>query len=128
MPTSPRLRQHPQDRLSASAQVVDLATAATQLAAEPHDAIAGHRQIAVFRHGPVTALLFVFEPEGLLKEHQTDGVVTIHSLAGRLVVTAEDNEMELAAGQLLALAPGVPHTVRALVASCMLLTVHKTGS
>jgi quercetin dioxygenase-like cupin family protein len=126
MPSSERLRQHPQDRLAAPAQLVDLAAAAIQLEAEPHDAIAGHRQIAVFRHGPVTALLFVFQPEGLLKEHQAPGVVTVHCLAGRLVVTADDSDVELAAGQLLALAPGLKHSVRARVASRMLVTVYKT--
>ena len=108
--------------------MVDLATTATQLAAEPHDSIGGHRQIAVFRHGPVTVLLFSFQPDGLLKEHQTDGVVTILSLAGRLAITAQDKVIELAPGQLLALAPGVAHSVRALDASRMLLTVHQTGS
>jgi quercetin dioxygenase-like cupin family protein len=128
MSPSRRLRQHPQDRLFASVQIVDLTSVAIQLTAEPHDSIAGHRQIAVFRHGPVTVLLFSFQAEGLLKEHQTDGVVTIQSLAGRLAVLAEDKVMELGPGQLLALAPRVRHTVRALEASRMLLTVHKTGS
>jgi quercetin dioxygenase-like cupin family protein len=128
MPPSRRLRKHPQDRLFEPVQLVDLDAVAARLAAEPHDAIAGHRQIAVFRHGPVTVLLFLFQPEGLLKEHHADGVVTLHSLTGRLAVTVEDEVMKLAPGQLLALAPGLRHTVRALEASRMLLTVHKTGA
>jgi quercetin dioxygenase-like cupin family protein len=32
---------------------------------------------------------FVFEPGGLPKEHQADGVVTIHALSGHLRVVAE---------------------------------------
>jgi quercetin dioxygenase-like cupin family protein len=128
MSPSRRLRPHPQDRLAATVQVVDLTAAAMQLAAEPHDSVAGHRQIAVVRSGPVTVLLFVFQPDGLLKEHQAEGVVTIHGLAGRLAVTADDRVVELAPGHLLAMAPGVRHTVRALEASRMLVTVHKTGS
>jgi quercetin dioxygenase-like cupin family protein len=85
----------------------------------------GHRQIAVFRHGPVTLVEVVFEAGGLMKEHKAEGVVTIHVLSGNLVVVAEDEAHELSAGQLVALAPGIPHTVRALAPSEMLLTVHK---
>lgn len=120
-----RLRPHPEDRLASAVQVVSLARTATQLRAEPHPAVAGHRQIAVFRHGPVTMVQFVFEKDGLLKEHQADGVVTIHALAGRLLVIAEDEPHELGPGELVALDPGVMHSVRALAPSEMLLTVHR---
>jgi quercetin dioxygenase-like cupin family protein len=105
--------------------MVSLAATAAQLRAEPHAPVAGHRQIAVFRHGPVTMLQFVFEAGGLLKEHQADGVVTIHALSGRLMVIADEQPHELGAGELVALAPAVMHSVRALEPSEMLLTVHR---
>lgn len=124
MPPTDRLRIHPEDRLASPVQAMDLAAAARALRGEPHAPIAGHRQIAVFRRGPVTVLLFVFEPEGFLKEHRTSGVVTIQVLGGRLQVSADEETHELGPGGLLALAPGIPHTVRALAASEMLLTVH----
>jgi quercetin dioxygenase-like cupin family protein len=120
-----RLRVHPEERLAAPVKLVDLAAAADALRKEPHPSVSGHRQIAVFRHGPVTLVLFVFEPGGFLKEHRTDGTVTILVLAGHLRVTAEGKAHELTAGRLLALSPNVPHTVQAVTASEMLLTVHK---
>jgi quercetin dioxygenase-like cupin family protein len=125
MATADRLRPHPQDRFSAPAQVLDLPRTAQELRSEPHPAVDGHRQIALFRRGPVTLVQFVFEPGGLLPEHSAEGVVTIHTLAGRLVVVADDEAHTLGPGQVLALAPGVPHTVRAEIASEMLLTVHR---
>lgn len=125
MPASDRLRVHPEERLAASVKLVDLAATADALRKEPHPSVSGHRQIAVFRHGPVTLVSFIFEPEGYLKEHRTDGTVTIQVLAGHLRVTAEGQTHELTAGRLLALAPNVPHTVQAATASEMLLTVHK---
>ena len=76
----------------------------------------------------MTILQFVFEKDGLLKEHQADGVVTIHTLAGRLLVIADDEPHELGAGELVALDPGVPHSIRALAPSEMLLTVHRLPS
>lgn len=125
MSPTDRLRTHPEDRLASAVQMVSLAETAAKLRAEPHAAVSGHRQIAVFRHGPVTMVQFVFEKDGLLKEHQADGVVTIHTLAGRLLVVADDEPHELGPGELVALDPGVPHSVRALAPSEMLLTVHR---
>lgn len=125
MSTSERLRPRPEDRLAAPVQLVDLSEAAETLRREAHGAVAGHRQIAVFRHGPVTIVSFVFEPNGILKEHKADGVVTILALSGHLRVVADEEPYDLTAGRLLALAPNVLHTIMAVSASEMLLTVHK---
>lgn len=128
MPSTERLREHPHQRLSLPSQLIDLDLSAAQLAAEAHAPVEGHRQATIFRHGPVTAVLFLFEPGGVLKEHQTDGVVTIHVLAGRLEVTVDGLPHQLATGQLLALAPKVAHTVTAAVASRMLLTISRANA
>jgi quercetin dioxygenase-like cupin family protein len=120
-----RLRPHPEDRLAAPVQVVDLASAAAELRAEKHAAVAGHRQIAVVRHGPVTIIQFVFDEGGLLKQHRADGVVTIHVLEGRLKVIVDEEAREIGRDELMALAPGVMHSVLALAPSDMLLTVHR---
>lgn len=120
-----RLRPHPEDRLAASVQVVDLVEAAAKLRAEPHAAVSGHRQIAVVRHGPVTIILLLFDTGGLLQEHSADGVVTIQVRTGRLKVVVDEEAREVGSGELVALAPGVPHSVLALEPSEMLLTVHR---
>ena len=120
-----RLRPHPEDRLASPVQVVDLAAAAAELRAEPHAPVAGHRQIAVVRHGPVTIIQFVFDEGGLLKQHRADGVVTIHVLGGRLKVIVDDEAREVGRDEIMALAPGVLHSVLALAPSDMLLTVHR---
>ncbi len=125
MSPTDRLRQHPRERLAAPVQVVDLAAAAADLRAEPHAPVAGHRQIAIVREGPVTVILFAFEADGYLREHSAEGEVTIHVLAGRLEVVVGDERHDLGAGNLLALAPGLSHSVRALAPGEMLLTVHR---
>ncbi len=125
MTGSDRLREHPEERLAAPIQLVELAAASAALRAEPHAAVAGHRQKAIARHGPVTIILFAFEPDGLLKEHSAEGEVVLQLLRGRLLVTADEEEHTMGAGSLLVLSPGTPHSVRALEASDMLLTVHR---
>lgn len=126
MSSEDRLRPHPESRLAGTTQVVDLEGAVRMLRAEAHPAVAGHRQITVFRNGPVTLVVFVFATAGYLNEHKANGVVTIQVLAGQLAVDVADQTHELGAGQLVALGPGVPHTVRALSPSEMLLTVHRS--
>lgn len=124
MNESTRLRPHPHERLSSPAQQVDLGQAAALLRSEQHAAISGHRQVTVLRDGPITVVLFVFEAGGMMKQHQAPGVLTIHVLAGRLDVELPDATHGVATGQILSLAPGVPHSIRATEASEMLLTVH----
>jgi quercetin dioxygenase-like cupin family protein len=125
MSPADRLREHPENRLASPVQTVDLVAAAARLRSEAHAAVSGHRQITLVRHGPVTVMLFLFEPQGLLKEHRAEGDVIIHVLSGQLQVTADEEARELGAGALLALAPGVPHSVRALLATEMLLSIHR---
>ena len=72
----------------------------------------------------MTTALFSFERFTGLPEHKVNGVVNIQVLRGKLRVTAGDQNYELSAGNLLILAPGVPHTVAAEQESEMLLTVH----
>lgn len=119
-----RLRQHPEDRLASPVQVVDLAAVTARLRAEPHASVAGHRQIAIVRHGPMTIILFAFEANGILKEHRAEGAMTIQVLAGRLQIVVDEEAREVGPGELMAMAPGVPHSIRALEASDMLLTIH----
>ncbi len=127
MSTDDRLRIHPHERLAGSVQHVDLGDAAARLRVEPHVARDGHRQVAIAKHGPLSLLLFVFEPEGLLKRHRTEGEVTIHVLAGALEVSVDAGPVLVRRGELLAIAAGASHSVRAVEASEMLLTVCLPG-
>lgn len=71
----------------------------------------------------MSLILFLFEKDGILKEHRTDGEVTIHVLTGSLAVRVTNGEVQLGPGDLLSLAAGQTHSVRANDASEMLLTV-----
>lgn len=119
-----RLRTPPVERFAGPRHLFSLGAALEQLRAEDHPARDGHRQVTIFHRTPVTQVLFSFEPEGRLEEHSAPGLVTIHTLEGRLVVSAEGEESELGPGSVLILDPDVPHDVRALELSAMLLTVH----
>lgn len=124
MTDSRRLRAHPQERFSPIAQAFDLEEAAAKLRAEPHESVEGHRQVALYRHGPVTLLLFILEHDATL-EYEAPGLVTIQVLKGELKIDVEEAEHPLKAGQLLTIDAGTVHTVRASGAAEILVTVHK---
>jgi quercetin dioxygenase-like cupin family protein len=126
-PGEPRLREHPVTRFEGEQLVLDLDAAVEQLKNEPHPAIDGHRQIALYHYGSVTKVLFAFEQGGSLEKHAANGVVSIHVLKGALTVTADGQAHALQPGQILMLRPNVPHDVRADEESQMLLTVHLHG-
>lgn len=123
MSETQRLRQHPHERFAAPVQHVDLPAAIEALRKEPHHPVAGHRQIALFKRGSATLLVFDFEANGFLKEHHADGTVIIQTIAGHLQITAGGKKHELPVGQILALEPNVKHSVAVATPSTMLLTV-----
>lgn len=124
MNDSARLREHPTERFAGESHVFDLNEALQKLRAEPHKAQRGHRQQTIFHRAPVTQVLFAFEAGGELAEHSAAGLVTIHVLDGALSVQVAGENHRLQAGQMLVLAPSIPHDVRADEAAAMLLTVH----
>jgi len=120
-------RPRPAERFAPLEDVVDLNDAAARLRNEPNAGRHGHRQMALFHHGPATVALYCFEAGSKLPDHVVDGPVMIHVLEGRLRVSTNETKHELSAGQLLRLAPGVNHDVEATEASRMLLTVCVEG-
>lgn len=127
-PSEPRLREHPVSRFEGDVHFFDLNEAVAGLQREAHPGREGHRQIALYHYGSVTQVLFAFDEGGALEEHSANGVVSIHVLNGTLAVNAGGENHELQSGQVLMLAPGVRHDVRALESSNMLLTVHLHGA
>ncbi|MFW5965931.1 MAG: cupin domain-containing protein [Persicimonas sp.] len=118
-----RLREHPTERFASAEREIDLDACFDDLLDEPHEAIDGHRQITIFHQASLTLTLFYFQEGGHLPEHVVDGPVTIQVLDGDLEVSTSEADHRLSAGQLLVLAPGVEHDVKAHAESRMLLTV-----
>jgi quercetin dioxygenase-like cupin family protein len=121
------MRKHPDERFDPAQQRIDLNAAAAELAAEAAATPGRHRQKTLIRYGPTTVALFHFTPNSSMPEHVTKGTVTIHVLEGRMTVRTPDGTSDLAAGQILVLAPNVQPDLHAPEESRMLLTVHLEG-
>lgn len=118
-----RLRPSPAERFAGPEHRIDLASALDALRSEPHDGKDGHRQITVFRKGPLRLVLFAFEAGGSLVAHRAPGLVVIHALRGTVRVRTPNETHELTAGRILVLDPEVLHDVKAHEQADILLTV-----
>lgn len=123
METNNATREPARDRFAAQEHFLDIEEAAKRLLSEPDKGQNGHRQIALHKTSHTTIALFVFEPGGRIPQHRAHGAVIIQTLQGRLRVATTESNHTLSPGQVLVLAPDVPHDVTAEEASRMLLTV-----
>lgn len=89
----------------------------------PGDGAAGRRAETLIKSDRLRVVLITMRADALLHEHTAPGPITIHALRGRFAVGSDDVEHELAAGELLALAENVRHSVRAIEAGAFLLTI-----
>jgi quercetin dioxygenase-like cupin family protein len=68
-------------------------------------------------------VLTVLKAGARIREHQTDRPVVIQSVKGYVRVESPDETIDLLAGRLMTLQPGVPHTLEAIEPSAFLLTI-----
>ncbi len=83
----------------------------------------GRSSKTLVKHADFRIVLIALKQGTVLKEHHADGRISVQALQGRLRLKIRDKEVELAAGQLLALDRGIPHDVEALTESVFLLTI-----
>ena len=122
--TPERLRTTPALRFAGESHLFDLKQKLSELRGEAHPSQRGHRQVTLFHRAPVTQVLFAFDAGGELAEHAARGLVTIQILEGHFTIEADGQTHAMQSGMLLVLTPGVRHSVRAVEAGAMLLTVH----
>jgi quercetin dioxygenase-like cupin family protein len=87
----------------------------------------GQNARTLIKYGDFRVVLIALAAEARMKEHKTDGRVSIHVLSGHVHLRASERTFNLRAGGLLALDHGVSHDVHALEESALLLTIAWPG-
>lgn len=87
------------------------------------DTPSGRRSETLLKTPTLRVVLVTMRAGTELHEHTAPGVITIQTLQGRFAVGIEEEELELAAGRLLALDADVRHAVRAVEDGAFLLTI-----
>jgi len=121
---SDRLREHPRERFADPIRKLDLAEEFDDLLAEEHDPVDNHRQVTLVHREGLSLILFYFEADGYMPDHEVDGEVSIHVLEGELEIETPDETNRLTDNEILILAPGINHDVEAITETKMLLTVN----
>lgn len=120
--TNSRLREHPSERFADPQQPILLDQEIHDLLNESAHLRHGHREKALFRHGPMTVALFCLDPGAHLPNHVVPGDVIIQVLRGEVTIRTDSTTHELTTGHLLALKPNVAHDLTAKSKCRLLMT------
>jgi quercetin dioxygenase-like cupin family protein len=104
----------------------DLAREVEQLHREPGWA-SGQNARTLIKYDDFRVVLTALKRGTKIPGHQTEGRISIHTVAGHIQVRAQGRTFDLAAGGLLALDRGVAHDVEALEESAFVLTIAWPG-
>lgn len=86
--------------------------------------LAGAQSFALVKTGEFEAIRMAI-PAGreVCHSHSVEGPMTLYCLAGQIAFTADADQHSVRAGQWLFLPGGVPHTIRGVEDSLVLLTI-----
>ena len=81
------------------------------------------RAVTLAKEHGLTLMLMHLAEGNVLAEHSAPGPVTVHVLRGQVRLTVAGDEMTAREGEIVLIEPSAPHSVAALEASTLLLTV-----
>ena len=87
------------------------------------DDIAFFTSVALAKTAHMELIRLLVPNERPMPEHKVDGEVTLQCLEGEIEVDAHGLCVTLCPGEMLYLAGGVPHSVRAVVDAVVLMTI-----
>ena len=113
--------------LEAEHMVLDLGEVVTEIHAQ---STAGQTKgsVTLVKQGGMSLILTHLHAGGALAEHAAPGAATVQVLDGKVSVRIGEDEVEVAAGRLIAFNSGVRHSVVALEDSTVLLTLSGASS
>ncbi len=126
-PENPSRHRRPHSAPMAGAYLeFDLARELEQLHREPEWS-RGQNAKTLVKYDDFRVVLTALKARASLPGHQTEGRISIQTVAGHIQVRAQGRTFDLPTGSLLALDQGLPHDVEALEESAFLLTIAWPG-
>ncbi len=83
----------------------------------------GHNARTLIKQADFRVVLIAIQRDARIPEHQTEGRLSVHVIAGHIQIRAAGRTFSLRAGGLLALDPAIRHDVTAIEESAILLTI-----
>jgi quercetin dioxygenase-like cupin family protein len=119
------LRTH---AISGRVLTVDLKANEASLMERARESRAGRAAKTLVKDGPLRVALVAITKGTSLQEHAVAGGVSIQVLRGRLRLRAENEELELRAGEMVAIGDDVQHDATALADAAILITMSMSAS
>jgi quercetin dioxygenase-like cupin family protein len=113
--------------LDAPVMTFDLPAMLVQLKRERTWKTANRNAMTLLKARRLRLVLVIMHTGSIIPLHRSDGPITVQVLAGRLVFSAGSRDARLGPGQLVSLAPNVPHGLEALDECAFLLTIGAEG-
>lgn len=101
----------------------DLAAIEREMRGEENYQRNGHNARTLVREADLRVVLIVMKAGTEMAEHDVQQSAALHILSGDVRLALPDRSVELTAGQLLVLAPGLRHDVVAATDSAFVLTL-----
>jgi len=109
--------------LNAALVEMNLDQSIDQIKSEITWAESDRNAVTLFKSDCTTIVLMGLHENAALKTHKASGVISVQVLQGKIQFVAEQQEITLEKGQMIALQENVYHAVKALTESFFLLTV-----
>lgn len=109
--------------LADAVREIDLAAETLSLRDEEAWKREGHSARTLVKNDSLRIVLVDMQAGTRLREHRTSSRISIQVLSGKVRVVIPGQDLELAAGRLVALDESIPHDVQAMEPSSFLLTI-----
>lgn len=88
----------------------------------------GQNARTLIKYDDLRVVLTALQAGTRIAEHKAEGRISVHVIAGHILMRADGRTFSLRTGGLLALERGVPHDVEAVEESAFLLTIAWPGA
>ena len=113
--------------LDAPVMTFDLPAMLVQLKRERTWKTANRSAMTLLKGERLRVVLIIMHAGSVIAVHRSDGPITVQILSGRLIFSAGSQDAQLSTGQLISLAPNVPHGLEAVDECAFLLTLGADG-
>ena len=120
---STELRPDGDRLLNAPVVPIDIPDFLNQIKNEPAWENSDRNAMTIYKTDAMRIVLIALHKDALLKEHTTNGVISVQVLDGAINFTTEGKTHHLTKGKMIALHRNIAHEVSAVKESVFLLTV-----
>ena len=114
------LRSH---QISGEVLLLDIEQESKAILEAAREAGTGHAAKTLVKDGPLRLVILGFTAGSVLREHNSDGPVSIQALSGRVDVAITDRSESVEPGKTLVINATISHSVAASADAVLLLTI-----